>query len=135
MHILTLHHPNAAISATGIHKNPWVRKRLFINSELGAGFRGEAVEGNLFAAVERNEQELPRDNLVLEAKSPCYSGKPTHPATPPGAAGRRPTGGQGSGSRTAGLTPNLVLGCNKPKHINPDKFMAIHLISRFANED
>lgn len=88
----------------------------------------------MFVAVERNEQEQPQDSLVLEANSPCCSGKPRHPATPPRAAGRRPTGGQRPGSRTAGLTPNPVPGCNKPKHINPDKFTAVHLISRFANE-
>lgn len=85
-------------------------------------FKGEAVAGNLFVAVERNEQELPRDNLVLEANSTCYSGKPTYPLTFPSAAGCKQlcwqlTAGQGSGSRTSGLTQNPVLGCNRTKQI------------------
>lgn len=80
-------------------------------------FKGEAVDGNLFVAVERNEQELPRDNLVLEANSMCCSGKLTYPLTSPSAAGCKqlcwqPTEGQGSGSRTSGLTQNLVPGLN-----------------------
>ena len=85
-------------------------------------FKGEVVDGNLFVAVERNEQELPRDNLVLEANSMYYSGKPTYPLTFPSAAGCKQlcwqlTEGQRSGSRTSGLTQNPVLGCNKTKRI------------------
>lgn len=85
-------------------------------------FKGEAVDGNLFVAVERNERELPRDNLVLEANSTHCSGKPTYPLTFPSAAGCKqlcwqPREGRGSGSRTSGLTQNPVLGCNKTKQI------------------
>lgn len=84
------------------------------------GFKGEAVGGNLFVAVERNGQELPRDNLVLEANWMYCSGTPTYPLTFPSAAGCKQlcwqlTEGQGSGSHTSGLTQNPVLGCNKTK--------------------
>lgn len=72
----------------------------------------------MLVAVEQNEQELPRDNLVLEASLMYYSGKLTYPLTFPSAAAGcmqlcwQPMQGWGSGSRTAGLTQNLVLGLN-----------------------
>lgn len=77
----------------------------------------------MLVAVEQNEQELPRDNLVLEANLLYYSGKPTYPPTLPSAAAGcmqlcwQPMEGWGSGSCTAGLTQNLVLGCNTTKQI------------------
>jgi len=84
-------------------------------------FKGEAVDGNWFVAVERNEQELPWDNLVLDANSMCYSGKLPYPPSPSAAGCTllrwQLQECQGSESQTSGLTQSLVLGCNKTKQI------------------
>lgn len=82
-------------------------------------FKGEAVDGNWFVAVEWNEEELPWDNPVLEANSMCYSGKLPYPPSPSAAGCMllcwQLWGGRGSGSQTSGLTQSLVLGCNKTR--------------------
>lgn len=104
--------------------------------------KGGAVGGSLFVAAERNEQELPWDNLVLGASWTRCSGRLPYPPTLPSAAGCRQlcwqlTGELRSGSRTSGSAQNLVLGCNETNQnkFNSDKFPSISLTSRFASEN
>lgn len=80
--------------------------------------KGGAVGGSLFVAAERNEQELPWDNLVLGASWTRCSGRLPYPPTLPSAAGCRQlcwqlTGELRSGSRTSGSAQNLVLDLNR----------------------